>query len=97
MDKKRKRTSLRSISELSREYALSNAKQTEDCSCLSSFALIRHVNRIFRMRLWHGMLEDGIVKWWWGSLGLGICALPVFVKLPGMTGASDLGGRTEGE
>jgi len=49
------------------------------------------------MRLWHGMLEDGIVKWWWGSLGLGICALPVFVKLPGMAGAADLGGRTEGE
>lgn len=62
-----------------------------------SFALIRHVNRIFKMRLWHGMLEDGIVKWWWGSLGLGICALPVFVKLPGMSGGIDLGGRTEGK
>ena len=62
-----------------------------------SFALIRHVNRIFRMRLWYGMLEDGIVKWWWGSLGLCICALPVFVKVPGMTGGIDLGGRTEGE
>lgn len=48
------------------------------------------------MRLWHGMLEDGIVKWWWGSLGLCICAIPVFVKVPGGTGL-DLGGRTEGE
>ena len=36
----------------------------------SYFSLIKHVNRIFRLRLWHGMLEDGIIKWMWGSLGV---------------------------
>lgn len=97
-----------------------------------SFALIRHVNRIFRMRLWHGMVEDGIVKvsaglawywylgqveeaqakpshvlvlsrpavsqqWLWGSLGLCICAIPVFFRVPGMdkATANDFGSRTE--
>lgn len=28
----------------------------------SYFALIKHVNRIFGLRFWHGMLEDGIIK-----------------------------------
>jgi hypothetical protein len=36
------------------------------------FALIKHVNRIYRMRLWHGMVEDGIIKWLWGSMGVRI-------------------------
>ena len=63
----------------------------------SYFSLIKHINRTFRMRMWHGMVEDGIIKWVWGSLGLCICAIPVFVKLPGASGAVDFGGRTEGE
>lgn len=61
------------------------------------FVLIRHVNQIFRMRLWHGVVEDGIVKWLWGALGLCICAIPVFspLRLPGV-GGTDMGSRTEG-
>jgi ATP-binding cassette subfamily D (ALD) long-chain fatty acid import protein len=63
------------------------------------FSLIRHVNTIFRMRLWHGIVEDGIIKWLWGALGLCICAIPVFspLRLPGGGKAvNDLGSRTEG-
>ncbi|KAI5480239.1 ABC fatty acid transporter [Pseudohyphozyma bogoriensis] len=62
------------------------------------FALIKHVNRLFRVRMWHGMVEEGIIKWMWGSLGLLICAIPVFFKLPGaIAGAAvDFGKRTEG-
>ncbi|KAF9111781.1 hypothetical protein BGX27_004436 [Mortierella sp. AM989] len=60
------------------------------------FALIKHVNRIFRMRVWHGMLEDFIIKYFWGAMGLVICSIPVFFKLPGQSGGSDIGGRTEG-
>ncbi|KDE06157.1 ATP-binding cassette, subfamily D (ALD), member 2 [Microbotryum lychnidis-dioicae p1A1 Lamole] len=62
----------------------------------SYFALIKHVNRIFRMRMLHGLVEEGIVKWVWGSLGLLICAIPVFFKIPGASGGVDFGGRTEG-
>lgn len=61
----------------------------------SYFSLIKHVNKTFKMRMWHGMVEDGIIKWVWGSLGLLICAIPVFFKLPG-AGAADFGSRTEG-
>ncbi|KAG9047290.1 hypothetical protein FS837_002598 [Tulasnella sp. UAMH 9824] len=58
------------------------------------FALVKHINRVLRMRVWHGIVEEGIIKWLWGSLGLCICAIPVFFKIPGIT-ANDLGARTE--
>ncbi|ORY24671.1 ABC transporter transmembrane region 2-domain-containing protein [Naematelia encephala] len=60
------------------------------------FALVKHVNRVLRIRVWHGMAEEGVIKWLWGSFGLGICAIPVFAGgLLGM-GTGDLGSRTEG-
>lgn len=61
------------------------------------FSLIKHVNRTFRMRMLHGLIEEGIVKWAWGSLGLLICSIPVFFKMPGITGPVDFGNRTEGK
>jgi ATP-binding cassette subfamily D (ALD) long-chain fatty acid import protein len=42
------------------------------------FALVKHINRVIRIRVWHGMAEEGVIKWLWGALGLGICAIPVF-------------------
>ncbi|OLL26837.1 ATP-binding cassette sub-family D member 2 [Neolecta irregularis DAH-3] len=59
------------------------------------FALIKHINRILRQRLWHGMMEDFVIKYLWGALGLVMCAVPVFFKVPGI-GNKSLGGRTEG-
>ncbi|KAJ1034310.1 hypothetical protein NDA18_001172 [Ustilago nuda] len=59
------------------------------------FALIKHVNRVYRIRILHGMTEEGIIKWLWGALGLCICAVPVFVRLPGSGKGLDLGSRTE--
>ncbi|GAB5587063.1 ATP-binding cassette long-chain fatty acid transporter pxa2 [Umbelopsis nana] len=63
------------------------------------FGLIRHVNRIFRMKVPHGMLEDFIIKYFWGACGLVLCSVPVFFDIPeaavgGKLG--DLGSRTEG-
>lgn len=47
--------------------------------------------------MWHGMAEEGVIKWVWGSLGLCICAIPVFAgEMLGMK-TGDLGSRTEGE
>lgn len=63
----------------------------------SYFALIKHVNRIMRRRLYYGFMEDFIIKYVWGALGLALCAVPVFVRVPGV--ASDraaLGDRTQG-
>ncbi|KAJ2552466.1 ATP-binding cassette long-chain fatty acid transporter pxa2 [Coemansia sp. RSA 1933] len=42
--------------------------------------LIRHVNRVFRLNVFYGMLEDFVVKYFWGAAGLVACAVPVFVE-----------------
>ncbi|KAI8052728.1 ABC transporter transmembrane region 2-domain-containing protein [Thamnidium elegans] len=61
----------------------------------SYYALIRHVNRVFRIRVPHGMLEDFVIKYFWGACGLVLCAVPVFFKVPGVETLT-VGGRTEG-
>ncbi|BGP17059.1 hypothetical protein JCM10213_000303 [Rhodosporidiobolus nylandii] len=66
----------------------------------SYFALLKHINRTFRLRFVYSIVEEAVCKWLWGSLGLMVCAVPVFGgKLLGMaggTGRVDLGRRTEG-
>lgn len=49
------------------------------------FTLIRHVNRILRRRFYHGLMEDFVIKYFWGALGLILCSLPVFFKIPGQS------------
>jgi len=66
------------------------------------FALVKHINRTFRMRMLYGIVEEGIVKWLWGSLGLCVCAVPVFGSkifggMMGGGGVVDFGSRTEGK
>ena len=58
------------------------------------FTLIKHVNHILRRRLYHGIMEDFIIKYFWGALGLMLCSVPVFFKLPGPT-LRGMGDRTE--
>ncbi|KWU42313.1 hypothetical protein RHOSPDRAFT_36110, partial [Rhodotorula sp. JG-1b] len=67
------------------------------------FALLKHINRILRMRMVYSIVEESIVKWFWGSLGLCVCAVPVFgARLFGGGGGLgvlanvDFGSRTEG-
>lgn len=75
----------------------------------SYYSLIKHINWVYKVRLWHGMIEDGIIKWVWGSLGLMICSIPVFFNIndPKPIRAigemiekalpeNDMGGRTQG-
>ena len=47
------------------------------------FTLIKHVNRILRRRFYHGFMEDFVIKYFWGALGLILCSVPVFFKVPG--------------
>ncbi|KAI8926954.1 ABC transporter transmembrane region 2-domain-containing protein [Entophlyctis helioformis] len=44
-------------------------------------ALVRHVNKIYTIRIWHGMLEDFIIKYFWGAAGYVLCALPIFFEV----------------
>ncbi|KAK0814876.1 ATP-binding cassette long-chain fatty acid transporter pxa2 [Friedmanniomyces endolithicus] len=46
------------------------------------FTLIKHVNRILRRRFYHSIMEDFVIKYFWGALGLMLCSVPVFFKLP---------------
>ncbi|KAJ2162546.1 ATP-binding cassette long-chain fatty acid transporter pxa2 [Coemansia sp. RSA 552] len=59
--------------------------------------LVRHVNRIFRLNVFYGMLEDFIVKYFWGAAGLVACAVPVFAeRLPGAKKAMAVGAAASG-
>lgn len=85
------------IIENSEEIALFEGQEIEKTVLDKSYyALIRHVNRIFRMRVPHGMLEDFVIKYFWGACGLVLCSVPVFFKVEGMEVGS-VGSRTEGK
>jgi ATP-binding cassette subfamily D (ALD) long-chain fatty acid import protein len=58
------------------------------------FTMIKLINYHLRRRFYHGFMEDYVVKYFWGALGLLLCSVPVFVKLPGQVIAS-MGDRTE--
>lgn len=79
----------------SEEIALYAGHEAEkDALDKGYFTLIKHVNRILGRRFWHGFMEDFVIKYFWGALGLMLCSVPVFVKLPGV-GGSGTGDRTE--
>jgi len=81
----------------SEEIALYAGHEAEkDALDKGYFTLIKHVNRVLRRRFWHGFMEDFVIKYFWGALGLMLCSVPVFVKLPGV-GGSGMGDRTESE
>jgi ATP-binding cassette, subfamily D (ALD), peroxisomal long-chain fatty acid import protein len=80
----------------SEEIALYSGYEAEkDTLDKGYFTLIKHVNYILQQRFYHGIMEDFIIKYFWGALGLILCSVPVFFKLPGQIGASTVGDRTE--
>lgn len=83
------------LSEFAEEIAFFGGEQTEKMLVEREYAsLIRHDNQVLGKRWWHGVVEEGIIKWLWGSFGLVLCGIPVFFKLPGVP-AIDMGGRTK--
>lgn len=81
----------------SEEVALYNGHEAEkDTLDKGYFTLIKHVNRILRRRFYHGVMEDFVIKYFWGALGLMLCSVPVFFKIPGASaGNTSMGDRTE--
>ncbi|KAF3071067.1 ATP-binding cassette sub-family D member 2 [Daldinia childiae] len=79
------------------EVALYHGHEAEkDTLDKGYFTLIKHVNYILRRRFYHGVMEDFVIKYFWGALGLLLCSVPVFFKLPGqLAGTSSMGDRTE--
>ncbi|KAJ3171829.1 hypothetical protein HDU87_008217 [Geranomyces variabilis] len=79
------------------EIALYGGEAVEKGNLEKNYSnLIRHVNRIFKTRIWHGMMEDFIIKYFWGAMGMALCGIPAFFELPGAAGSSDIGSRTQG-
>jgi ATP-binding cassette subfamily D (ALD) long-chain fatty acid import protein len=69
------------------EVALYSGHEAEkDTLDKGYFTLIKHVNRILRRRFYHGVMEDFVIKYFWGALGLMLCSIPVFFKVPGIAG-----------
>ncbi|KAG9286468.1 hypothetical protein G9A89_014634 [Geosiphon pyriformis] len=52
--------------------------------------LIKHINSILKIRIAYNMFEDFVIKYFWSTVGLLMCALPVFYPEWG-----GRGGRTE--
>ncbi|KAJ3227980.1 hypothetical protein HK099_007849 [Clydaea vesicula] len=85
------------IIENSEEIALYSGNFNELKQLEKSYRnLIRHVNKQLKSKLWYGVLEDWIIKYFWGGCGYILCALPAFLNLGSGDGKSDLGSRTEG-
>lgn len=84
------------VAEFAEEIAFLGGEETEKMLVEREYAgLVKHENTVLRRRWWFGCVEEGVIKWLWGSFGLVVCAIPVFFKLPGIS-SLDLGGRTEG-
>jgi len=81
----------------SEEVALYSGHDAEkDTLDKGYFTLIKHVNRILRRRFYHGIMEDFVIKYFWGALGLMLCSVPVFFKVSSTgAGGSGVGDRTE--
>jgi ATP-binding cassette subfamily D (ALD) long-chain fatty acid import protein len=79
------------------EVALYHGHEAEkDTLDKGYFTLIKHVNRILRRRFYHGIMEDFVIKYFWGALGLMLCSVPVFFKIPTVgAGGNSMGDRTE--
>ena len=81
--------------DFSEEIALYHGEEAEkDTLDKGYFTLIKHVNRILRRRFYHGFMEDFVIKYFWGALGLILCSAPVFFKIPGQA-LKQMGDRTE--
>lgn len=79
----------------SEEVALFSGHEAEkDTLDKGYFTLIKHVNYILRRRFYHGFMEDFVIKYFWGALGLVLCSVPVFFPLPHVT-SNSVGHRTE--
>jgi ATP-binding cassette subfamily D (ALD) long-chain fatty acid import protein len=84
------------VIENAEEIALYNGNSIERAQLDDSFNVLKeHVKVGMRARAWYGIVEDFVIKYFWGGMGYALCAAPAFLDIGG-SGGQDLGGRTEG-
>ncbi|KAJ2084299.1 ATP-binding cassette long-chain fatty acid transporter pxa2 [Coemansia sp. RSA 988] len=78
------------------EVALFRGHDAEKGTLMRKYLrLVRHVSRAGRLNVFYSMLEDFVVKYFWGAAGLVACAAPVFAeRMPGALRSSSFGDRT---
>ena len=66
--------------EFAEEIAFFRGEETEKMLVEREYAgLVMHENRVLGSRWWHGCVEEGIIKWLWGSFGAGPTRCHVWV------------------
>ncbi|KNE60139.1 hypothetical protein AMAG_05562 [Allomyces macrogynus ATCC 38327] len=51
--------------------------------------LVKHVNSVYKVKIGYNMAEDFLIKYVWSAVGLGVCAVPVFLpQYSGFQGAT---------
>ncbi len=51
------------LSEFAEEIAFFGGEETEKMLIERDyFGLVKHINRVLRIRVWHGIMEEGIIK-----------------------------------
>lgn len=84
------------LAEFAEEIAFLRGEELEKMLIEREYAtVLKHENKVLQRRWWFGCVEEGVIKWLWGSFGLVLCAIPVFFRIPGAENL-DLGSRTEG-
>ena len=101
------------LAEFAEEVAFFGGEETEKMLVEREYAgLVKHENHVLTKRWWHGCVEEGIVKWLWGSFGVSSTNFPkksvshltsqlCICSIPVFfripgMRALDMGGRTEG-
>lgn len=60
------------LAEFAEEVAFMSGEQTEKMLVEREYAtVIKHENQVLSRRWWFGCIEEGIIKWLWGSFGVG--------------------------
>src|SRR4051812_22754538 len=59
------------LAEFSEEVAFMGGEETEKMLLEREYAsLVNHESRVLSRRWWFGCVEEGIIKWLWGSFGV---------------------------
>lgn len=59
------------LAEFAEEVAFMGGEQTEKMLVERDYAtVVEHENQVLSRRWWFGCIEEGIIKWLWGSFGV---------------------------